>query len=71
LEQFEYTLDRALEDKHEIIVIEPTQLGKDTENWIAFGNCLQNTSILSGFGSVLSGSPNFLILLAFSCTMDV
>ncbi|CAG0919763.1 unnamed protein product [Notodromas monacha] len=56
LEIFEDTLERALDEQHELIVIEPAQLGKQTENWIAFGNCIQNTSILTGFGSVVAGA---------------
>ncbi|CAG0901321.1 unnamed protein product [Darwinula stevensoni] len=53
-EQFEMELEKALEDSYEIIIIEPSQLGKDTQLWISMGNCLHKTSVLSGLGSIIS-----------------
>lgn len=54
-EKFEIELERALEAKSAVIAIEPSKLGDDTSRWIAVGNCLHKTAVLSGFGSVAAG----------------
>lgn len=48
-------LERALDAKCAVIVIEPTQLGDETARWISVGNCLHKTAVISGFGALLSG----------------
>ena len=62
-DQFEMELEKALEDSYEIIIIEPSQLGKDTQLWISMGNCLHKTSVLSGLGSIVSGSLESCFLI--------
>ncbi|XP_076030272.1 transmembrane protein Pmi isoform X4 [Oratosquilla oratoria] len=54
-ETFELELERALEAGVATIVIEPTTLGDETARWIAVGNCLHKTAVLSGFGSIVAG----------------
>src|SRR5438034_621621 len=54
-ETFENELERALDACCVTIVIEPTKLGEETARWIAVGNCLHKTAVLSGFGSIVSG----------------
>lgn len=54
-ELFESELERALETGRQTIVIEPIRLGEETARWISIGNCLNKTSIITGFGSILSG----------------
>ena len=54
-EKFELELERALEAAIPTIVIEPTTLGDETARWIAVGNCLHKTAVLSGFGAIVSG----------------
>uniref|UniRef100_T1ITV1 Transmembrane protein 11 homolog, mitochondrial n=1 Tax=Strigamia maritima TaxID=126957 RepID=T1ITV1_STRMM len=54
-EKFENELERALETCCPTIVIEPSKLGDDTSRWIAIGNCLHKTAVLSGFGSLVTG----------------
>lgn len=55
-QRFEVELERALEAAVPVIVIEPTQLGDETARWIAVGNCLHKTAVLTGLGSVFSGA---------------
>jgi len=54
-ELFENELERALEAGCETIVIEPTRLGEETARWIAIGNCLRKTAVMTGFGAVVGG----------------
>ncbi|XP_064478978.1 transmembrane protein 11, mitochondrial-like isoform X2 [Ornithodoros turicata] len=51
-EAFESDLDRALEARPAAIIVEPRRLGEETARWIALGNCLHQTSVLSGLGSL-------------------
>ena len=37
------------------IIIEPTQLGEDTERWISYGNYLRRGAILAGMASIAVG----------------
>ncbi|XP_014670715.1 PREDICTED: transmembrane protein 11, mitochondrial-like [Priapulus caudatus] len=53
-ESFEVELERALEAKCNIIVIEPPKLGDETAKWIKVGNCLHKTGVLAGLGSLVS-----------------
>ncbi|UYV76390.1 TMEM11 [Cordylochernes scorpioides] len=55
-EVFENDLETALESGISTIVIEPTRLGEETARWIALGNCLHKTAVLSGLGTVLTAS---------------
>ena len=55
-EQFELELERALDAAVPVIVIEPTRLGDETARWIAVGNCLHKTAVLTGLGSICSGT---------------
>ncbi|XP_054160432.1 transmembrane protein 11 homolog, mitochondrial-like [Oppia nitens] len=48
-------LERALENRMQTIVIEGRRLGEETARWISIGNCLYNTSILTGIGSIITG----------------
>jgi hypothetical protein len=54
-ETFELELERALEAGCNIIVVEPSRLGDETARWIAVGNCLHKTAILSGIGAIATG----------------
>ena len=54
-EYFECELERALETQVKTIIIEPAKLGDETARWIAVGNCLHKTSVLSGLGCLGSG----------------
>lgn len=51
-EMFQSDLNKALFDKVRFIVIEPTRLGEETERWIAVGNCLHKTALISGTASI-------------------
>lgn len=51
-ELFEQELERALDARCRIIVIEPNRLGDETARWIKVGNCLHKTAVLSGVSSV-------------------
>ena len=55
-EEFEVELDKALEKKHQTIVVEPTRLGEDTARWITLGNCLHKSAVLSGLGCLCLGA---------------
>lgn len=52
---FSLELEKALDAKCSIIVIEPTQLGDETARWIRFGNYLHKTAVVTGLGSIVSG----------------
>jgi len=52
---FSIELEKALESQCALIVIEPTQLGEETARWIAFGNYLHKTAVISGITSIISG----------------
>ncbi|XP_055607045.1 transmembrane protein 11 homolog, mitochondrial isoform X2 [Uranotaenia lowii] len=54
-ETFELELDKALYAKADFIIIEPFRLGEETGRWIAVGNCLHKTAIISGVASVAAG----------------
>lgn len=54
-EAFGEELERALEAGCKIIVIEPPRLGDETARWIAVGNCLHKTAVLSGLGAIVCG----------------
>ncbi|KAJ4434786.1 hypothetical protein ANN_23357 [Periplaneta americana] len=54
-ETFELELERALEAGCSIIVVEPSKLGDETARWIAVGNCLHKTAVLSGIGAIAIG----------------
>uniref|UniRef100_A0A224XY52 Putative conserved plasma membrane protein n=1 Tax=Panstrongylus lignarius TaxID=156445 RepID=A0A224XY52_9HEMI len=54
-EAFGEELERALEADCKIIVIEPPRLGDETARWIAVGNCLHKTAVLSGLGAIVCG----------------
>jgi hypothetical protein len=51
-EEFEVELDRALESCVKTIVVEPARLGDDAAKWIACGNCLHKTGVLTGLSSL-------------------
>lgn len=53
--KFENELELALDRGYKIIVIEPSSVGDETARWIAFGNCLHKTAILSGLSAVCTG----------------
>ncbi|KAK3908467.1 Transmembrane protein 11-A, mitochondrial [Frankliniella fusca] len=53
--KFENELELALDRGYKIIVIEPSRLGDETARWIAFGNCLHKTAIISGLSAVCTG----------------
>ncbi|PSN41083.1 Transmembrane protein 11 [Blattella germanica] len=54
-ETFELELERALDAGCSIIVVEPSRLGDETARWIAVGNCLHKTAVLSGLGAIVTG----------------
>uniref|UniRef100_A0A5S6PZA5 Uncharacterized protein n=1 Tax=Trichuris muris TaxID=70415 RepID=A0A5S6PZA5_TRIMR len=47
-------LDKALEEKYPIIVIEPKTLGEQTSRWIEIGNMLHRSSVLLSIGSIVT-----------------
>ncbi|KAK3593339.1 hypothetical protein CHS0354_031401 [Potamilus streckersoni] len=53
-EEFEQELERALEARAKIIVIEPMKLGNEIARWIAVGNFLHKACCLSGCGVFLT-----------------
>lgn len=53
--KFENELEIALDRGYKIIVIEPSRLGDETARWIAFGNCLHKTAIISGLSAICTG----------------
>lgn len=53
-EIFEQHLERALAQGCDIIVIEPFKLGDETARWIACGNWLHKTAVMSGFGAIVA-----------------
>uniref|UniRef100_A0A1B6CYV5 Transmembrane protein 11 n=1 Tax=Clastoptera arizonana TaxID=38151 RepID=A0A1B6CYV5_9HEMI len=54
-EVFGEELERALEACCKLIVIEPSRLGDETARWIAVGNCLHKTAVLSGVSAIAMG----------------
>lgn len=54
-EYFEIELDNALDKCFETIVIEPKKLGDETARWIATGNCLHKTSVISALSCLAVG----------------
>jgi hypothetical protein len=63
-ETFELELERALEAGCSIIVVEPSRLGDETARWIAVGNCLHKTAVLSALGAIATGRYYFNFLLS-------
>ncbi|CAB0000122.1 unnamed protein product, partial [Nesidiocoris tenuis] len=51
---FAEELERALDASAPVIVIEPHRLGDETARWIAVGNCLHKTAVITGIGAVAS-----------------
>lgn len=54
-EAFLDELERALEAGCKVIVIEPPRLGDETARWIAVGNCLHKTAVISGVSAIICG----------------
>ncbi|XP_050309384.1 transmembrane protein 11-A, mitochondrial isoform X2 [Anthonomus grandis grandis] len=54
-DMFVVELEKALESRCSIIVIEPSQLGDETARWITAGNYLHKMAVISGFSSVVTG----------------
>ena len=54
-EYFENELEKALEDKVPVIIIEPYNLGEETARWVTVGNCLHKTAVLAGLGCLCTG----------------
>lgn len=52
----EKDLERALEQRYPLIVIEPRWLGDEVIRWIKFGNFLHKTAVLTSLGC-LAGLP--------------
>ncbi len=48
-------LEKALEAKASVIVIEPSKLGDETARWIMVGNCLHKTAVLAGLSCIVTG----------------
>ncbi|KAF6207227.1 hypothetical protein GE061_018467 [Apolygus lucorum] len=73
---FAEELERALDAALRVIVIEPPRLGDETARWIAVGNCLHKTAVISGLGAIACGItwPDFpftytpLVATSFFCT---
>lgn len=55
LEIFGDELERALEAGSSLIVVEPSRLGDETARWIAVGNCLHKTAVITGLGAIIAG----------------
>lgn len=51
-EKFILELDKALDERYETIIIEPPKVGEETSSWIRVGNCLHQTAIVAGVGSL-------------------
>lgn len=58
---FSMELEKALDSKCCVIVIEPSQLGDETARWISFGNCLHKTAVITGVASLVSGKQLLFI----------
>jgi len=54
-EIFEMELERAIQSGCKTIIIEPTQLGEDTERWISYGNYLRRSAVVAGMASIMVG----------------
>ncbi len=54
-EIFQLELERAVQTGCATIIIEPSDLGEETERWISTGFYLHKTSILFGIGSLAAG----------------
>ncbi|XP_014277323.1 transmembrane protein 11, mitochondrial [Halyomorpha halys] len=54
-EAFVDELERALEAGCKFIIIEPPRLGDETARWIAVGNCLHKTAVISGVSAIICG----------------
>ena len=47
-EHFAQELERMLEEKRDVILIEPTKIGDEAAKWIRFGNFLHKGAVVSG-----------------------
>ena len=69
-ENTENELERAFEQKAEVIIVEHVTLGEDTAKWIKVGNVLHKTAVLSGtvcvLGEMLDEKRDYFY---FSCGM--
>jgi len=54
--RFEHQLEQALMEEYQTIVIEPYQLGDETARWIAVGNGMHKTAVVSGLFSLVTAS---------------
>ncbi|XP_059148059.1 transmembrane protein 11-B, mitochondrial-like [Physella acuta] len=54
-EELKAELNRVLESNAQTIIVEPARLGEDTVRWIARGNRLNETAVLSGVGCLVGG----------------
>ncbi|KAL3282580.1 hypothetical protein HHI36_005755 [Cryptolaemus montrouzieri] len=70
---FSMELEKALDARCSVIVIEPTQLGDETARWISFGNCLHKTAVISGLTSIVTGFvwPDNVIPQGSSCAVSL
>ena len=50
-----FNFQSLLQSGCKTIIIEPTELGEDTENWIIYGNYLHRSAIVTGAFAVFSG----------------
>lgn len=60
-EAFVDELERALESGCKFIIIEPPRLGDETARWIAVGNCLHKTAVISGVSAIICGMFSWLV----------
>lgn len=49
----EKELERAFEEKYDVIVVEPRFLGDEVIRWITFGNFLHKSSVLTSIGTLI------------------
>lgn len=52
---FAMELEKALDGRCAIIVIEPSRLGDETARWITAGNVLHKIAVISGLSSIVAG----------------
>jgi len=55
-ERGERELDKAMEQQHSTIVIEPHELGEETVRWIRVGNALHKSCVVSGLAALGVGA---------------
>ncbi|KAG5678434.1 hypothetical protein PVAND_008108 [Polypedilum vanderplanki] len=72
-EHFIAELDKALIEKVDYIIIEPTKIGDETARWIVVGNCLSKTSMICSSACIAAGYvwPKNNLIFGTLCTLSI